>query len=141
MAEDNVEIVRRAYEAFNRGDFDSALEFLAPEVEWQMPPNLPDVGVWVGRDQVIARMEEFFEVFDELQVQVEELIAAGDRVVALVRYKGRGSATGLEIEGAGLDSQVWTLRDGKVIRLELHGGTTGALEAAGLEDRPGRDPR
>jgi uncharacterized protein len=142
MGEDNVAIVRRAYEAFNRGDFDRALDFLAPEVEWQMPSNLPDAGVWRGRDQVIAKMTDFFDVFDELQVQVEELIAADDRVVAFVRYKGRGSTTGLTVQGVSLDSQVWTLRDGKVVRLEFHGGTAGALEAVGLEDRAhGQDPR
>jgi ketosteroid isomerase-like protein len=144
MAEDNVQIVRRAYEAFNRGDFDRAVEFLAPDVEWQTPPNLPDPGVWRGRDEVVTRMAELLEkIFDELQVQVEELIEADDRVVALVRYKGRGSSTGLTVEGSGLDSQIWTLRDGKVVRVEMHGGTHAALEAAGLEHRGDRreDPR
>jgi uncharacterized protein len=135
MTEDNLQLVRRAYEAFNRGDFDRAAELLAPDVEWQTPPNLPEPGVWRGPDEVKQRMGELLEVFDEFQVKVIELIDADDRVVALVRYKGRGSATGLAVEGAGVDAQIWTLRGGKAVQIETYSGTTAALEAVGLKNR------
>jgi hypothetical protein len=59
---------------------------------------------------------------------------AGDRVVAFVRYSGRGRESGIEIAGMGTDAQVWTLRNGKALRVELYGGTSDALEAAGLSE-------
>jgi ketosteroid isomerase-like protein len=80
-------------------------------------------------------MGELLEVFNEFQVEVIELIDIDDRVVALVRYKGRGSATGLAVEGAGVDAQIWTLRQGKAVQVETYSGTIEALEAVGLKNR------
>jgi hypothetical protein len=134
MSEENVEIVRRALKAWERGDLNAAADFLDPEVEWRMPPNIPEAGTYRGRDEVVRRLEEFLEAWDDLAVTVEELIDAGDRVVALVRYSGQGRGSGIEIGGVTTDAQVWTLRDGKALRVELYGGTADALEAAGLGD-------
>ena len=44
MSEENVALVQSAYAAFNLGDFDAAMELLDPEIEWQLPPNIPDTG-------------------------------------------------------------------------------------------------
>ena len=134
MSRENVEIVRRALEAWERSDLKAAADLLDPEVEWRMPPNIPEAGTYRGRDEVIRRLEEFLEAWDDLAVTVEELIDAGDRVVALVRYSGQGRGSGIEIGGVSTDAQVWTLRDGKALRVELYGGTADALEAAGLEE-------
>jgi ketosteroid isomerase-like protein len=83
----------------------------------------------------VRRVEEFLEAWDDLAVTVEELVdAGGDRVVALVRYSGRGRESGIEISGVATDAQVWTVRDGKALRVELYGGTAEALEAAGLSE-------
>jgi ketosteroid isomerase-like protein len=134
MSQENVEIVRRALEAWERSDLKAAADLLDPEVEWRMPPNIPEAGTYRGRDEVIRRLEEFLEAWDDLAVTVEELIDAGDRVVALVRYSGQGRGSGIEIGGVSTDAQVWTLRDGKALRVELYGGTADALEAAGLSE-------
>jgi hypothetical protein len=134
MSEENVEIVRRALEAWERGDLNAAADLLDPEVEWRMPPNIPEAGTYRGRDEVMRRLEEFLEAWDDLAVTVVELIDAGARVVALVRYSGQGRGSGIEIGGVTTDAQVWTLRDGKALRVELYGGTAAALEAAGLRE-------
>jgi uncharacterized protein len=133
MSQENVEIVRRALEAWERSDLKAA-DLLDAEVEWRMPPNIPEAGTYRGRDEVMRRLEEFLEAWDDLAVTVEELIDAGDRVVALVRYSGQGRGSGIEIGGVTTDAQVWTLRDGKALRVELYGGTADALQAAGLSD-------
>ena len=106
MSRENVEVVRRAYEAWNRRDFDEAVELLAPDIELQMPPNLPDVETWRSSDEVTRGLEAFLESWTELRVEVQELIDAGDRVVALVHYRGQAALTGLAVEGAGLDAAV-----------------------------------
>jgi uncharacterized protein len=134
MSEENVEIVRRALEAWERGDMNAAADLLDPEVEWRMPPNIPEAGTFRGRDEVVRRLEAFREAWEDLAVTVEELVDAGDRVVALVRYSGRGRASGVEIGGVTTDAQVWTVRSGQAVRVELYGGTAAALKAAGLSE-------
>ena len=74
MSRENVEVVSRAYEAWNRRDFDEAAELLAPDIEWQMPPNLPDVETWRSSDEVTRGLEAFLESWTELRVEVRELI-------------------------------------------------------------------
>ena len=134
MSRENVEVVRRAYEAWNRRDFDEAAELLAPDVELQMPPNLPDVETWRSSDEVSQGLEAFLESWTELRVEVHELIDAGDRVVALVHYRGQAALTGLAVKGAGVDAAVWTLRDGQATKVQMYGGTDDALAAVGLRE-------
>ena len=133
MSRENVEIVRRAYEAWNAKDFDAAAEVLSPDIEWRMPGNLPDPARWTSRGEVREGLRAFMESWDELRADVEDLLDAGDQVVALVRFRGRSVVTGLALEGVSTDAAVWTLRDGKVVAVEMYGGTEEALEAAGLE--------
>ena len=134
MSEENVEVVRSALEAWERGDLKAAADLLDPEVEWSFPSNLPEAGTYKGRDEVGRRLEEFLEAWEDLAVTVEELVDAGDRVVALVRYSGRGRESGIEVSGATRNAQVWTVRNGKALRVELYGDTAEALEAAGLSE-------
>jgi uncharacterized protein len=132
MSQENVEIVRRAYEAWNAGDFDAAAELLSAGMEWQMPPNLPETDTWRSKAEVERGLENFMESWKELRAEVQDLIDAGDRVVALVRFRGRSAVTGLELRGVSVDAAVWTVRDGKLAKVEMYGGTQEALEAAGL---------
>src|SRR5919197_4320415 len=132
MSQENVEIVRRAYEAWNGGDPEAARELLSPEIEWHLPSNFPDRGTWRGRDAVVSGLASFLGSWDELRADVRELIDAGDRLVAFVRFQGRATITGLSLEGAGVDAMVWTLRDGKAVDVRMYGGTRDALEAVGL---------
>ena len=131
MTAENVEIVRRAFEAFNAGDPAAAVELLDPDVEWRLPPNFPDAQVWRGRDAVVEGLATVTGSWDEFRVEVHELIDVGDRVVALVRFHGRATLTGLDLGGMSVDGQVWTLRDGKVVGVQMYNGSSEALEAAG----------
>ena len=136
MSRKNVDVVRSAYEAWNAGDLDAAVEFLDPVIEWRMPPNFPEAGTYQGVDEVKSRLEEFLESWEDFQVEVEELIEAGDRVVALTRFRGRSKGVGLELTGVAVDAQVWTLSEGRVTHVWMYGGTEEALEAGGLSERP-----
>jgi ketosteroid isomerase-like protein len=134
MSQENVELVRRAYEAWNVGNFDAASELLSPEMEWQMPPNLPESDTWRSKAEVQRGLEDFMQSWKELRAEVQDLIDAGDRVVALVRFRGRSAVTELELQGVSVDAAVWTVRDGKLAKVEMYGGTEAALEAVGLRE-------
>jgi ketosteroid isomerase-like protein len=69
--------------------------------------------------------------FEEFRIEVQELIDAGDRVVALVRFHGRAAITGLELGGMSVDAQIWTLRDGKAVDIQMYNGSDEALQAIG----------
>jgi ketosteroid isomerase-like protein len=135
MSRENVEIVRRAYEAWNRGDAEAATEFLAPDIEWHLPPNFPESGSMRGRDEVVEGIATLSGSWSALRAEVKELIDAGERVVALVRFEGQAAITGLDLEGVSVDGQVWTLRDGQVVEVRMYSGSSGALEAVGLAPR------
>jgi len=133
MSGENVEIVRRAFEAWNRGDPEAAIDVLDPEIEWRLPPNFPDAQAWHGRDAVVQGLTAVAGAWDEFRIDVQELIDAGDRVVALVRFHGRAAITGLDLGGVSVDGQVWTIRDGKAVDVQMYNGKVDALRAVGLE--------
>ena len=131
MSSENVEIVRRAYEAFNIDDPEAAIALLDPDVEWTLPAHFPDAETWRGRDRVVEGLRSMASSFDSLNLEVHELIDAGDRVVALVHIQGRASVTGLDLSGMGVDGHIWTLRDGRVVAVRMYGGTGDALAEIG----------
>jgi ketosteroid isomerase-like protein len=136
MTDANVEIVRSAYDAFNRGDLEAGARVFDASIEWRTPANFPEAGTWRGEEEVRRGFAELTEPWDDLHADVQDLIPAGEgRVLALVRFSARGRGTGLDVRGAGVDSQVWTLRGGKVVSVEMHSGTAAGFEAVGLEDR------
>jgi uncharacterized protein len=131
MSEENVDIVRRAYEAFNGGDPEAAIALLDPEVEWTLPAHFPDAETWRGRERVVEGLGTLSDAWESIDIDVQELIDAGDRVVALVHVKGRAALTGLDLGGMGVDGHVWTLRDGRAVSVRMYGGTEEALAELG----------
>jgi len=134
---ENVELVRRGYEAWNRGDVEGVLAFLDPEIDWRGYSHVPESGTLAGRDQVRAWLERFLEAWEELEIEPTDLIEAGDRVVALVRFRALGKESKIRVEG-GVDAHVWTVRDGNIVAVELYQGTREALAAVGLQRPPAR---
>jgi ketosteroid isomerase-like protein len=127
MSAENVEIVRRAYEAFNGANPEAAIELLDPDCEWALPAHFPDAETWRGRDRVAEGLRARAESWESLNIEVHELIDGGDKVVALVRIHGRAPLTGLELAGMGVDAHLWTLRNGRAVSVRMYGGTEEAL--------------
>jgi ketosteroid isomerase-like protein len=131
MSQENVEIVRRAYAAFNEGGVDAARPFLHPDLVWEDRDELPGASVYRGLDGFGEAVERFYEAWDELSVTAEEISdAADDKVLVEHRWRGRGKGGGTPI-----DTVVWnvlTLQDGLIVRRQAFGDRTMALEAAGL---------
>jgi ketosteroid isomerase-like protein len=124
MSEENVEIVRR----FLSGDVDEALPYADPAIVWNPIEELPTQ----GHDAVRASLVRWKAEWDDYEVLPEEYVDMGDRVVVTVRLRGRGRGSGVEIDARFYD--VYTLRDGKIIRMDQFTERGQALEAAGLAE-------
>lgn len=120
-------VVRSVYEAFASADVEGIIDALADDVVLE-DPDLPGGGIFSGVDSVLGFLRQWGDTFDELTVELEELIDAGDgRVVAVVHQKGV-SKTGVAVEMH--DAHVWTVRDGKVARIQMFLSREAALAAA-----------
>ena len=134
MSQENVEIVRRGWDAWLRGDMEGVFETFAPDIVWDTSHFRvwPEAG-YHGTEGVQRFLAEWLEVWDEYEVTVEEVIAVPDgRVPSLMRHRGRGRAS-----GAPMDlpmAQIATLRDSKVIRFDNYDDPSEALEAVGLRE-------
>ena len=139
MSRENVEIVRRIYDAVARRDTRTILALYDARVELRFSPGtLADhiVGgtlVWVGHDGLRSFDRELREAFESFETTYEELIDGGEHVVSVSRYRGRGRRSGVEIDGP-LQFGAWSIREGKVVRVDWFPSREEALEAAGVRE-------
>jgi uncharacterized protein len=139
MSQENVDLARRGYEAFARRDLDAVFELFDPEIEAHDPPEMPDAAIHRGREAVRRDWEHTYELFEDFTVEIEKLIDCGDDVVVFLLYRGRGTESGAEVEAS--MANVWTVRDGKAIRLRQFLDRAKALESVGLSEEDVRpDP-
>ncbi len=134
MSQENVEIATRVFQLIAREGFDSAWDVLDPNLEWETSPNLPDAGVYRGRERVRAFMEEQWDVVwgGPPQVDIERTFDCGDDVLLFLRVRGRGSHTGIPLDVH--IAQLVTVRDGKAVRVKVFPNREEALRAAGLSE-------
>jgi ketosteroid isomerase-like protein len=138
MSQENVDKTLDFIAAYNRREFDAALENFDPRVEWVLP-ELQQSDSAIGPAGVRRFWEGLEETFDELRLDAQETVDAGERVAVRLRYYTRGKESGAVIEGE-LYHQVTTFRDGKMVRIEYFTTWDEALEAARqpeLHGRPG----
>ena len=134
MSEENVEIVRRGTDAYNRGDVDGMLEDWAPDAVWDWSNSRgPDAGVYRGHDEIRAFTERFLATWDEVRieivdgpVEVEDSVLITENVAYL---RGRDS-----IDVQARSAWLITIRDGKTTSLTMYQTKQEALEAAGLSE-------
>jgi ketosteroid isomerase-like protein len=132
MSQENVEIVRRGIDAWNRGDLDEWLAGFAPEAELHTTGRFPDENVYRGRAGLERYWAEIHEDVEEVSVSISDLRASGDRVFQAVTGRGRGKRSKVPVE-----RPIWfvtTLRDGLAVRVETYVDPKEALEAAGLSE-------
>jgi uncharacterized protein len=130
MSQENVDLARKGYEAFVRRDFDAVLDLFDPDIEAEDPPEVPDAAIHRGREAVRRDWEETHELFEDLTIEVEKTLDHGNTIVAFLKYRGRGRESGAEVEAS--MTHVWTIKDGKAVRLRQFLDRERALQAAGL---------
>jgi ketosteroid isomerase-like protein len=102
-----------------------------PDVVLRTTGSWPEAGVWRGHQGVLDFTRDQMDAFSEMWIEPQELIDAGDKVVALVHFGGKARHTGMEVEFS--VAHVWTMRDGKAARVDMFERRSEAFEAAGIE--------
>ena len=129
MSQENVEIVRGTYGRFlANGEL-----HVGADLVWDVS-NLgwPDQQIYIGDEGAMQFITEWADAWDGWEMEPEDYIDAGERVVVILNQRGRSKATGIPVEMR--FAQVWTLRGGRGVRMELYASVEEALEAVGLSE-------
>ena len=128
MSQENVKVVREAWDAYSGGDYDRIAGFHDPHI---VVVTLEDGAVY-GNNAVLANYERWDEAWEGAETSLEEVLGHGDRVFVAARFHARGRASGVEVETRLYE--VYTVRDGKVLRIDEYATREEALEAVGLRE-------
>ena len=127
--EENVELVREAMEAFQRGDMEQVLSSLDPEVEVFSTPDLANRVDTTGRDAWLQWVGDWLEPWEEFAIEAEKIEAVGERhVIVDMRQRATGKGSGVEVEL--LVYTMFEIRVGVATRYHLYSGREQALAAA-----------
>ena len=122
MSQENVDVVRR----FLLAGVEEAMVYADPGIVW----NPAEESAGQGHDAVRESLERWKGEWDDYELLTEDFEHMGDRVLAIVRLRGRGRGSGVEIDARFYD--VFTLRQGKIVRMDQFTEQSEALEAVGL---------
>jgi ketosteroid isomerase-like protein len=115
--ESNVDVVKKFVDAFNRRDMDAIVDNLHAEVELHEWPDAPGTQSYRGPEGVQQALDNWFDVWEWMQVTIEDVVEEGDRVLISFHHRAKGKGSEVEVE---TDSHnVYTLDGGKVTRMEL----------------------
>lgn len=135
MSQNNVEVVRRAIAAFNRGELDTlaaTYDWYHADLEFLEDPRLPDATAHSGADAIEAYFRNFFDLFEDYSFEIEEIVDAGDQVVVLNRQRARSKGSGAQVDMR--NAWVFAFRDGRISRITPYWERSKALEAARLRE-------
>jgi len=145
MSEENVEFVHAVIEASQRGEMDKVFAAYDPEIEWCLgegarpstalaaTPISDFESVYRGHEGIRRFWRTWAEAWETPAFEYEEFIDAGDTVVSILSQQVRGRASGIEQELKSY-AQNWTIKDGKIVRVEFFPDRAKALAAAGLSE-------
>jgi ketosteroid isomerase-like protein len=133
MSQENVERLRAYCESWEKSvvpDFDLLLD---PEIVFE-DDILPDHAgeTYRGHEGVARATRTWLQPYEEVTIELEEIVGSGERLVSTHRFRARARHTGITAELR--YAYVWTFRDGKVIHLRSFRDAAQALEAAGLRE-------
>ena len=132
MSRENVEVVRRVIQALGEGDLETVFGLVSPEIEWDFShaDTWLEEQVYRGYDGLTQFLEKWIGEWDEYRFELEEVIDAGDRAVAVIRDEGRSKSSGVKLNRR--HAEVWSFRSGLVVKIEPFDHRSEALEAVGL---------
>jgi len=130
MSQENVEIIRGAFAAFQRGDMTQIIDLMTDDLVTHRVE--PDDAIYHGKEGFFQATADWTEDFEDWTATPEEFIDAGDGVLVRVHQTARGEASGVPVE-----SHFWfvfAMRGGKIARLSFHSRRAAAFEAAGVRE-------
>jgi ketosteroid isomerase-like protein len=133
MSEENVEAVQAVYEGWRNGNFRAGVDLYDPLALFVQGEGFPEPGSYLGLEGIAEYTRTFLEAWEKVTIEAEDLVDAGNSVVAAVVQRGIGKRSGA-VPAELRYFHVWTFRAGSVIRLDVIRDRTEALEAAGLSE-------
>ena len=130
MSQENVELVRRVYDALNRGDWDAVFRDMHPDVE--ITTERLNAGTHRRREAVQGLGEDYIAAFDNMVFEPEEFLENGDQVVVLLTRRARPK--GGRGEMVVRNGHIWTIREGTILSMKSFPDPEKALETAGLSE-------
>lgn len=133
MSQDNIAVVRRLNEAFNRGDIDGILALMDPAFETSVPPQFsPEPDTYRGHDGIRRYFESFHDAMSDIRFRQEDLREVGASVVVALRLTAKGRTTGIAVEQQ--LAQVWEVRGGRAVEVRNYASWSEALDSVGLAE-------
>ena len=124
----NVDVIKRLYQAFAEGDLDTVSALLDPSVEWIESEGIPYGGVFIGYEAVLNGVfASIGSEWDNFKANVDQFINAGDIVITLGTDSGTYKATGKSMEAP--TASIWTLKNGKVVKFRQYIDTLAVVNA------------
>ena len=135
MSQENMEVVRKVWRAYERGDIEEFLALCDPAVVWDQRHYVSGEfdPVYYGRDGIKRFLEEWYEFFESYYAHGEEFIDAGEAVLMRVRQGGRGKHSGATVESPPY-WRISRVRNALVVRIEIYREKNEALKAIGLTE-------
>ena len=112
-AQENKELIKKGYAAFSEGNVESVMDLFDDDIEWVQPGESAVSGTFHGKAEVMEHLGRLAE--KSLTVKLNDLVADGDTVVALTEVSAGGETS--------QDADVFTIRNGKTVRAQMHGDT------------------
>ena len=133
MSQENVEIVRAAFDAFERGDMEGVLRLCDDDIEITQPAELPGVSRHQhGHAGVLEAFAIWPEQWDDFRIEMVRVDDIGDHVMVTTRQRGRGKDSGAEVET--YFTFLFSIRAGKIAEWRIFMREAEALEAARLRE-------
>ena len=134
MSQENVEVVRRFYESWNKQSLDGVLDCAHAEIKFDWSASrAPLSGIYMGHEGLTQFWTELQEAWEEFSLEIVEVVECErERLVAVTVVRGRGQGSGINMEAGG--AMLWTLREGKILSGKLFQNREEALEAVGLTE-------
>jgi ketosteroid isomerase-like protein len=132
VSQENVELVVRTIE-LSRGDPEFFFSVCDPNIEWDMSRLMPEPRVYYGHEGVREFWRNWTGTWDDFHFELEQAVdAGGGEVVARVHQAGRGRESGAAV--AWHFGQIWTVKNGRIVRFQALPSFEEALEAVGLSE-------
>jgi ketosteroid isomerase-like protein len=132
MSQENVQVVRRGIDGFNRRDIAAILRDFDPDAEWVEDQRYPGAETFRGPAGVERSIRKWWDAWGEIAMEVDETVDLGDLVVLAGRVRARGHNSDVTVEAP--FGGVYEFREGKVVRVQVLGSRDEALEAVGLRE-------
>lgn len=133
MSQENVVMVLQGLDAFNRGDIEGVLRLCDENIVVTQPPELPDASPQQhGHSGLLEAFDIWPEQWDDYRIEIQRIVDPGDYVVVSTRQGGRGKLSGIEVDME--ITLVFTVREEKIVEMQIFMREDQALQAAGLSE-------